>query len=135
MLWADPFTIVCPRLRQQRRGDRLSFAPDEARLGFYAAVSQILPVLLLVLVVEVRAFNVKDIRPSDRRERTLVYVAAAYGLFLLVVFALAEITALDALASGHANDGDPATVYRALAFAFAAIAGVAILGKPAARER
>jgi hypothetical protein len=115
--------------------------PAEAGEAFYDAASQIIPVLLLVLAVELRFFRLRSLPlPTFERdqslseklevaERSLVPLArVAVSLATLAVLAIGEFASLHPLSSGDADAGNAGLVYGALGAGVGAIAALAILG-------
>ena len=123
-------------------------SPAEADEAFYDAASQIIPVLLLVLAVELRFFRLRSLPlPAFERdqslaekleaaERSVVPLArVAVSLATLAVLAIGEFAALHPLSSGVAEAGNAGLVYGALGAGVGALAALAILGDaPGRRE-
>lgn len=83
-------------------------APDPARLSFYEAAAQVIPVLALVLVIEMRLFQIKpaDLPPTASALVKSAYQATRFAhraqiLGIAFVLVLGEISAFDVLASGQ----------------------------------
>ena len=129
-------------------------SPDEAAIGFYDATSQIIPVLLLVLAVELRFLHLSGLpspafllalRPEDaekgaserasavarRVERffgeggSLPVVRATVGIGTILALAIGEFIALHPLSVDDAATGNPRWIYGALCAGIAAIAVLA----------
>jgi hypothetical protein len=114
----------------------------EAHLGYYAAIAQILPLLLLVLILEERYFFRRyEIKPGppptrgkipwiDRADRAANTIGPhAIPLFTLAFLGVGEWLALDALASRSPQQGAFAITVGALLSSFTAICLVALLGR------
>ena len=114
-------------------------APDHATAEFYSAVSQIIPVLLLVLAVEARLFRVPmpDARRSGESWRAVakratddlrpLLAAAVLGATLFTMIA-GELRALSALASGHPETYRAEHVYTAVVAGMFVVAFLGLFG-------
>ncbi len=91
-------------------------------MDYYAAVSQILPVLYLAIIVEYRWLHVGDDDPGSQTPLfgQIVYVAKRLLMFLgAVTFAVAEVATLQGLRRGVATESADQAIL--LAFAVAAV--------------
>jgi hypothetical protein len=126
-------------------------SPREAAMGFYDATSQIIPVLLLVLAVELRFLHLSGlpsaafllaVRPEDTEkgptERataaarrvehffgeggSVTLMRAVVGIGTILALAVGEFIALHPLSTDDAAAGNPRWIYGALCAGTAAIA-------------
>jgi hypothetical protein len=67
--------------------------------AFYSAAAQVIPVLLLTMVFQLRALREGEIR--DQGDLVLNFVLLTFTLGLLI---LGEVAAFRALYEGHTND-------------------------------
>jgi hypothetical protein len=95
-----------------------------AQIGFYEASAQIIPVLLLALAIELRAFRVVDVGPLETRHR--FRLAFLPGFALLV----AGAESLRVLVSGNAASGSLRVVVGALTMAAVSLILRVMFGSP-----
>lgn len=118
--------------------------PTEATLSFYESAAQIIPVLLLVLAIEARAFEMRRMPTPpalvpgtflDFFERSVSdegarfyseFMSNVLGLPVLVAIVAGEFAALHPVMTGKATDGTPGPVLGAIAAGFAMIVLLAL---------
>ncbi len=123
------------------------FAPSEASLEFYAVAAQVIPVLLLVLAIELRAFRlpleqiaqrhedgVLDVRASWMRfkEDESLWVTGAVSLVALFSLIAGELQAISQIAKGGASTADPRNVFSAIVVGLLVVSYFALFGQPSA---
>lgn len=111
-----------------------------AQKGYYEAVSQILPVLLLALAIEQRYFTRQQAMPelppelefgaAETRQLARWYTRAGRLYALLVLFALGfgEWIAVEVLATGSSSTADLKNTAGSLAAGFTALIVSALVG-------
>ena len=100
-------------------------APDAASDDFYSVSAQVVPVFLLTLVLETRAFRVRQPETSP-----LHAIDGWLSVLVFGVFIGAEFSSLAAVATADQADGDPGLVFMAIAMGAFAILAVAMYGEP-----
>jgi hypothetical protein len=113
----------------------------QAQMEYFAAVSQILPVLLLALAIEQRYFTQRPSTPhvwiafslGTRRiqlplSRLYVLQARVAILLVLVILGLGEWVAVEALATGTSDQGNLKMTAGSLAAGFTALIVSALVG-------
>jgi hypothetical protein len=108
-------------------------APRQATLGFYSTSAQVIPVLLLVILLEARLFDMHVLLGEWRAHQYLGLWAAFYAMLVLIAMIAAEFVALHPLATGKAADGHADTVYGGLAVGFGAVVVIGLVRSPTAR--
>jgi hypothetical protein len=133
-------------------------SPEMATSRFFEIAAQVIPLLILVLSVEVRFFELDRMPRSDRPAvRTVLRGVAGtfsaggtghpppdvleaamelwgrlvFPLGLLVALVVGEVSALNVVADASAPDANPGTVYGALFAGLAAIVLIAVATPPA----
>lgn len=113
----------------------------EAQMEYFAAVSQILPILLLALAIEQRYFTQRPSAPNvwvafrfgTRRiqlplSRLYVLQARAAILLVLVILGLGEWVAVEVLATGSSDQDNLKMTAGSLAAGFTALIVSALVG-------
>ncbi|HET8813344.1 MAG TPA: hypothetical protein VFM51_00125 [Solirubrobacterales bacterium] len=111
-----------------------------AKEGYFEAVSQILPVLLLALAIEQRYFTGRHSIPDPPSQlelgedevrdlaRWYTIAARSYALMVLVVLGLGEWIAVEVLATGESSTADLQNTAGSLAAGFTALIVSALVG-------
>jgi hypothetical protein len=112
-----------------------NWMPNRAGEAFYSAASQIAPVLLLALALEIRVFGLRAIpvrpHPYTPRVGRLVLRVLSYSRALLAVFGLfalivVEIETLETLATQDYSTNHANPVFSFLIFGLVAVAAFAV---------
>ncbi|WP_205697482.1 hypothetical protein [Conexibacter sp. SYSU D00693] len=112
-----------------------ALTPADGSRSFYEASAQVIPVIMLTLAIEARAFewNLEWRGWVDRWNRGLdgPLTAAAARVLVLLFLIVAELLALSRLADpGALQDPQPKFVFGAMGLGFAAVALAAIPRRP-----
>lgn len=101
-----------------------TMTPDvKGTVDFFATCAQVIPLLLLVLLVEARAFRIYLLSSHPKGYRT---DARSHAIMLMLAMLAGEIAALEGVRGAHDNVG---LVYAAIAVGLAAIAGLGVFGQ------
>jgi len=104
-------------------------APRDATMEFFRTTAQVIPVLVLVLLLEMRLFDLRALVGADIAKHQFMGAwASLYALMILGFLLAAEFVALHPLSTGKAADGSADFVYGALATGFVAVAILGLLG-------
>lgn len=108
----------------------LGFAPEDGSKAFYEASAQVIPVIVLTLAIEARAFEwrLESRGWHDRWARGLdgYLIVAATGVVVLLMLVLAEILTLVELANGSFAAPKPTFVFTAMVMGLAMVVVVAL---------
>lgn len=117
----------------------MSLAPARGTAEFYSASTQIIPVLLLVLALEARIFQLgtppTPYRPFTDEESSQHLVTAMVATVTLVLLVTGELQALSTLASGRHRTATASTVYAAIVVGLVVVAFLAVFGPPERARR
>jgi hypothetical protein len=113
--------------------------PDAGSRSFYETSAQVIPVIMLTLAIEARAFE-WDLEWRGWHDRWLrgldgPLVVAASRVLVLVMLIVAELVTLDRLADpASLSDPQPKFVFGAMSAGFAAVVLAAVPRRSAKRE-
>lgn len=110
-------------------------APSDAAESFFSVSAQVVPVILLALVIEVRAVGTGIMRASPELTGPRLIERARRVLegMLIAALLLAEGHALDVVGENPAGQGDPRLVWPGLVWGFTTVAVLAVFGTRRAR--
>jgi hypothetical protein len=109
--------------------------PNRASEAFYSAVSQVAPVLLLALALEIRVFGLRAIplRPHHYTPRfgrwmlrLISYSRAVLAVFALFLLAVLELATLEILANEDYSTTSAVPFFFAFIFGLVAVAAFAV---------
>jgi hypothetical protein len=113
-----------------------NIGPDRASEAFYTAAAGVIPVLLLTLAIQVRAFSLRRGPRSGRTDEEydllsfqLAFRAIRrfYELVFLVMLVLAELATLRTLAEERYTEFDARDIFAAIAFGLVMLAAIALV--------
>ena len=142
LFWAGKFLLALGAILLPIVAYVLTFylVDGRAKDGYFEAVSQILPVLLLALAVEQRYFTGRQTIPKpppqlefgdpEMKELGRLYGRAAriYALMVLAALGLGEWIAVEVLATGESTSADLKNTAGSLAAGFTALIVSALVG-------
>lgn len=140
--WAGKFLIALGAILLPIVAYLVTFflVDGRAKEGYFEAVSQILPVLLLALAVEQRYFSGRQTIPepppqlefgaAEMKDLARLYGRAAqiYALMVLAILGLGEWIAVEVLATGESSGTDLQNTAGSLAAGFTALIVSALVG-------